>query len=105
MTKHLYDDPTLTPRQFLEAVMHDPSVEMHLRNRAADYILRIWGNEPPAYTVRISSIRGGPDGIGPRDTIGLYRDLVHIKRCYDLTMTTGKLVSPDLETTEPEGHA
>jgi hypothetical protein len=41
----------------------------------------------------------------PFKDLEFYCDLVHVKRCWELTVKTGKLVNPDLEFTEPEGHA
>jgi hypothetical protein len=101
---HAYDAPGLTSRQFFEAIQRDKTVPLSLRAEAAHYILRIWGPElplePPAYTIRIGTIFPGK-----QDTIELYRDLLHIKRCWELTVKTGKVVNPDLEAIKPEGHA
>jgi hypothetical protein len=37
MSDHEYDDPNLTPLQFLLAVMHDHSVDINDRIKAAEY--------------------------------------------------------------------
>jgi hypothetical protein len=49
MTKQEYDNPSLSDRQFLEAVRNDETVPMSLRLRAAEYLLKFFGNElePP----------------------------------------------------------
>jgi hypothetical protein len=50
---HAYDDPTLSARAFMLAVMHDPSVPIHNRMDAASKLLRIYGPNsfnPPAFT-------------------------------------------------------
>ena len=41
----------------------------------------------------------------PHQPIEFYVDLLHVKRCWELSVKTGKLVNPDLEAAEPEGHA
>jgi hypothetical protein len=37
--------------------------------------------------------------------IEFYVNILHVKRCLELTLETGKFVNPDLTTTIPEGHA
>ena|SRR3974390_1416830 len=37
--------------------------------------------------------------------VEFYCDLLHIQRCWEQSVKTGKIVNPDLEATEPEGHA
>jgi hypothetical protein len=36
-----YDNPRLTAIQFLEAVMHDPTVNLYSRMKAADMLMRL----------------------------------------------------------------
>ena len=66
MTDHPYDDPTLTPLQFLRAVYSDPSVHMHHRMRAAEvaapYLTRpmFQEREPWPGEHHVTIVIGGP---------------------------------------------
>ena len=61
--KHRYDDPTLSAKEFLIEVMHDPSVPLNLRNSAAAILLPITtANDfpprgEPAIVYRIADFR------------------------------------------------
>jgi hypothetical protein len=53
MTKHAYDNPSLNNVQFLFAVMHDASVALEQRMRAAETLIELGygdlpGERPPA---------------------------------------------------------
>jgi hypothetical protein len=83
--EHKYDDPALTTKEFLCAVMHDPAVELGVRMDAACKLLAIEAAEQvPTYygefpisrtvvlTIRIGQPTGdspgGPEvGFGPRE--------------------------------------
>jgi hypothetical protein len=41
----------------------------------------------------------------PTQDTEFYLDLLHVKRCWEMTQQTGKVINPDLETVEVEGHA
>jgi hypothetical protein len=113
MTHHTYNDPTLTNIQFLEAVRRDPTVPITERIKAVEVLLEIRGPEPSRKPSLIPmgdkdvtlTIRVGTIFPGKPDTVELYDDLLRIKRCWELTQQTGKVISPDLETAEVEGHA
>jgi hypothetical protein len=61
MTEHAYDAPDLSPKDFLLAVMHDESVPMSLRLKAAHTVAPyvytpVLPKEPPVLTIRIGGI-------------------------------------------------
>jgi hypothetical protein len=55
---HTYDNPRLSGKEFLLAVMHDPTVDIHDRIKAASTLLRLFPYDwdPPAFTYRIGGI-------------------------------------------------
>ena len=55
-TAHAYDNPHLGPRQFMLAVMRDPTVSITDRMKAADMLMRIFPHESvhPSLTIRIA---------------------------------------------------
>jgi hypothetical protein len=55
---HAYDAPNLSAKEFMLAVMHDPSVDIRERIKAAASLLRIFG-EHEFYPPRIKYIIGG----------------------------------------------
>jgi hypothetical protein len=67
--EHAYDAPGLTATQFIAAVMHDPTVQLHMRIDAAGRLLHILYRDPeyvqreiakgrePAFTYRIEGIK------------------------------------------------
>jgi hypothetical protein len=103
MADHKYNDPTLSPLAFLRAVYNDPSVPLHHRMHAAQVAAPYEPSRPvihdhgPTITIIIESIIPGK-----HDTIELYNDLAFIKQCWDLSLSTGKLVSPDQVSEEAE---
>jgi hypothetical protein len=80
MADHRYNDPSLTPLQFLRAVYSDPTVSMYLRTKAAEaaapYESRPvfqerehWPGEP-AITITIQGIANNPpELIGPEPKV------------------------------------
>ena len=64
--------------------------------------------KPPEFFFEINQIMANFHHQFPNKShqhIEFYVHLLHIKRCYELSVKTGKIVNPDLEATEPEGHA
>src|SRR5262245_4859569 len=64
--RRAYNEPGLDAKRFLLAVMHDPSVPIHDRIKAASALLRVYGEhefEPP----RLKYIIGGipSEALGP----------------------------------------
>jgi hypothetical protein len=60
MSDHLYDNPALTPLEFLRAVYHDKSVDIGLRMKAAEAAMPYVALAPP-----------GPrfEDLGPEDRL------------------------------------
>jgi hypothetical protein len=44
---HPYNNPTLGPIEFLEAIRHDPRVPLPMRIVAADHLMHIYGQPHP----------------------------------------------------------
>jgi hypothetical protein len=70
MNDHPYDNPSLSPLQFLHAVMHDPTVPMYFRTRAAEiaapYVpCTVFQEREPWPGERTITIR--IEGLGPVD--------------------------------------
>jgi hypothetical protein len=88
-----YNNPDLTPLEFLTEVYRAHNLPMVTRIRAADEACKIllrmdphvFDPPPPiSCTVRIGNIFHKPDGTPIPDTLELYRDLLYVKRCWDL---------------------
>jgi hypothetical protein len=45
--RRAYDNPQITPKDFLLAVMHDPTVGLHTRIEAAKFALPLTCSPPP----------------------------------------------------------
>lgn len=60
MSNHQYDNPGLLPKEWLLAVMHDPSVCITTRIKVAEELLRLWPHPhqyvPPALVIRIEGL-------------------------------------------------
>ena len=56
MADHAYNDPTLSPREFLLAVVRDPSVRLKHRIQAALHLERIFGDIVRSVTIHIGGI-------------------------------------------------
>jgi hypothetical protein len=61
-TVHEYDNPALSPKEFLMAVVHDKTVDLHLRIKAASYALPLycaqpWPERTAAYTIRVPTLQ------------------------------------------------
>jgi hypothetical protein len=70
MTDHAYDAPNISAKDFLLAVMRDPTVPLNLRVTAADLVAPFMHpslpqNRTPVYTVRVPPLSSaqnlGPD--------------------------------------------
>ena len=62
MADHPYDAPSLMPREFMLAVMHDPTMPMITRIDAAARLLERWPERhhyTPPFVIRIEGL--GPD--------------------------------------------
>ena len=80
---HPYDASGLSAKEFLLAIMHDPSVPLGRRIEVACELLKLWPHPwdyvPPAYTIVIGGLPEGtsvsvssgqeprPDAPGPED--------------------------------------
>ena len=60
---HHYDQPGLMPKDWMLAVMHDPTVPILTRIRVAEELLKLWPSPahyvPPALIIRISGLGSG----------------------------------------------
>jgi hypothetical protein len=60
MADHLYDAPNLSSKEFLLAIMHDPTVPIGRRIDAACKLLELWPHPwdygPPHLTIRIEGL-------------------------------------------------
>jgi hypothetical protein len=80
-----YDEPDIDALQFLARVMHDTTVDLKDRMTAADLLMQMGLANYKEETVTIT-IRGGIER-GPQlkdFSPELQRDLLRIKRCYQL---------------------
>ena len=89
--EHPYNDPAVTSKEFLRAVMHDPTLPLGQRMDAATKLLPLEVEVPTYYgevpvsravalTIRIEGINGSVSveqvptkhevGFGPRDEVG-----------------------------------
>jgi hypothetical protein len=60
---HAYDNPQITPKNFLLAVMHDPTVGLSTRIEAARMALPFTCNQPAATRVSSVTIKVSPVSI------------------------------------------
>jgi hypothetical protein len=70
--RRTYDDPSLSPIEFLHAVMHDTATPVWLRVDVASWLLHHYPelSQPPAFTIRINGARAadlGPGAHGSTD--------------------------------------
>lgn len=60
MSNHPYDTPGLLPKEWMLAVMHDPSVCITTRIKVAEELLKLWPHPhqyvPPALVIRIEGL-------------------------------------------------
>jgi hypothetical protein len=50
---HAYNDPNISPRDFLLAVARDPRVRLKHRIKAATYLAQLYGDDLTQVTIRI----------------------------------------------------
>jgi hypothetical protein len=53
MADHAYNDPNISPHDFLEAVYRDPTVKLKHRMQAANLLVQIYNASIPQITIRI----------------------------------------------------
>jgi hypothetical protein len=101
---HAYDDPNISAKDFLIAVMHDPTVPLRLRMTAADKVAPFMHpslpqNRPAAFRIKIPEL---PD-FSPE----LWADLFHALRCYRAGVLPFPTTDPEtgLDFTKVKGHA
>ena len=101
---HAYDASNLSAKQFLLAVMHDPTVDMRDRIKAASALLRIYG-EHEFEPLRLKYIIGGipAEALGPcqsRPAIERTEKHSHLSAVAHKgsARTTDDPGSPDIET-------
>jgi hypothetical protein len=87
---HPYDAPGLSGHEFLLAVMHDPSVDLHLRMQAAEELCRAGlGDIPHVCTLRIVIEGGLPGEYIPTDLEA--REVALLQRIYNSGQTLTSL--------------
>jgi len=108
---HAYDDPNISPRQFLLAVMHDLSVPLSARMDAATKLLYLPPEPPPPPEPRLTiRIEGFP-------SLHFMATLAYIKWCHDNNLNPDNdvlygnylrehgLEHDDLLSMQVQGHA
>jgi hypothetical protein len=53
MANHAYNDPSLSPQEFLEALYRDPTVRLKHRIQAASLLRQIYNASLPQVVIRI----------------------------------------------------
>jgi hypothetical protein len=87
---HTYDTPGISPHDFLLAVMHDRTVDLHLRMQAAEELCRLnLGNIGAIHTLRIVIEGGLPGEYIPTDLEA--REVALLQRIYNSGQTLTSL--------------
>lgn len=93
------DDPNIRPKEFLYAVMHDKTLPLTQRIKAAGKLMRIEPDGPPTPVLKVV-IPYMSDLWFRSFSPELQRDLLWIKRCFELG-----IVDPDIDHWDVKGHA
>jgi hypothetical protein len=87
---HPYDTPGMPSHEFLLAVMHDPTVDLHLRMQAAEGLCRAGlGDIGTIHTLRIVIEGGLPGEYIPTDLEA--REVALVQRIWDSGQTLTSL--------------